>query len=419
MKSKGFGHTARGVLVSVFLLATLLAAGAWVLQRAEVPDRPAREPAAAPPPLSAEARGSIRVALTGRAVSTVRLRIDGPYRVVPLKEGDKGQRFEDPLAESVIAVRKGAVEIAGKAFRGEGVEVIPERSPAVWVDGRQYRGSVRLHVEGRRIRPVNVLPLEEYIAAVVDAEMPAAFPPAARQAQAVVARSYAISCRRSPPHAWFDLYSTPVSQNYLGYVYQGGDGRMLAGETSAGRAAAAATAGLVCTQQGRLFRTYYSACCGGRTVSGAAVFNDRTPALGGVVCGCCAEAPLYRWERTADEGAGFDRLAAAARARLPGFGDVQSAETNAARAGTLPSIELSDGTRSVRVSAAEVKSALGLPSLLFDLSGDDGRLFARGRGHGHAVGLCQWGAKGLAERGLTAEQILKHYYPGCELTRLE
>lgn len=417
MKSKGFGHTARGVLASVFLLAILLAAGGWVLQRAEPPGGRPPGPAARPA-ASSEAGRPIRVALTGQAVSAVRLRIDGPFRLVSETEGGARQ-FDRPLAECTVSVTPAGLEIAGKTLRGDGVEVVPGQSPSVWIDGRQYRGSVRLHVEGRRLRPVNVLPLEEYVAAVVDAEMPAAFPPAARQAQAVVARTYAVSCRRAPPHRWFDLYSTPVSQNYLGYVYQDGEGRLLAGETPAGRAAAAATAGLVCTYQGRLFRTYYSACCGGRTVSGAAVFRDGTPALQGVACGCCGEAPLYRWTRAATDDVGFDRLAEAARARLPGFGPVRSATTAAAETGAPPSVELSDGHRTVRVSAAEVKSALALPSLLFDLSGGDGRLLARGRGHGHAVGLCQWGAKGLAGRGLTAEQILKHYYPGCELTRLE
>jgi stage II sporulation protein D len=419
---KGFGETARGVLGSVFLLAVLAGAAAWVFERAEAPHRGGVAPETRPRRAAAKkqtaapssAGGVIRVALTRQAVASVRLRVEGAYRVVPLG-GGAAKDFDGPLGETGVSTGTDGVEIGGAAFGGEGVEVVPAKSPAVWVGDRQYRGSVRLHVTpDGRVWPVNVLPLEEYLAAVVDAEMPAAFPAAARQAQAVVARTYAVSCRREPPHRWFDLYATPVSQNYLGFLYTGGDGRVLAGETSRGRAAVTATAGLVCTYKGRLFRTFYSACCGGRTLSGAAVFGDGTPALCGVECGGCGDAPLFRWERSA----GAVALAGLARSRQPGFGELRSATTDAGSRAALAAFRLSDGRRTVRLGPAEVKSALDLPSLDFELSRDGDDFVARGRGHGHGVGLCQWGAKGLAERGWPAERILKHYYPGCEVVRL-
>jgi stage II sporulation protein D len=43
----------------------------------------------------------------------------------------------------------------------------------------------------------------------------------------------------------------------------------------------------------------------------------------------------------------------------------------------------------------------------------------QGKGWGHGVGLCQWGAKGMAERAFSYEAILQHYYPGTRLSRLE
>ena len=77
---------------------------------------------------------------------------------------------------------------------------------------------------------VNVVPLEDYVASVVDGEMPATFPEAARQAQAIVARTYVLyqiqTARVSP---LFDVYATTRSQNYLGYQYRGRDGKRLCG----------------------------------------------------------------------------------------------------------------------------------------------------------------------------------------------
>jgi len=42
----------------------------------------------------------------------------------------------------------------------------------------------------------------------------------------------------------------------------------------------------------------------------------------------------------------------------------------------------------------------------------------RGAGHGHNVGMSQFGAKGMAEYGRTAEEIIKHYYTGVEITQM-
>ncbi|MGC1276006.1 MAG: SpoIID/LytB domain-containing protein, partial [Planctomycetaceae bacterium] len=179
-------------------------------------------------------------------------------------------------------------------------------------------------------------------------------------------------------------------------------------------AAAQATTGIVCTYRGRLFRTYYSACCGGTTLSGAAVFGDECLALGSVTCGGCDDAPLFRWERVASDPTALDRVA---RTRAPSFRSLRSAST-IERLNAPGLVSVSDGRRTVQLTATEVKSALGLPSLMYKLTSDGDGVVAHGRGHGHGVGLCQWGAKGLAEQGYTAEQILKHYYPGSALTRL-
>jgi stage II sporulation protein D len=264
---------------------------------------------------------------------------------------------------------------------------------------------------------VNVLPLEEYVAAVVDAEMPADFPRAAREAQAIAARTYAVSCQLNPANELFDLYSTPVSQNYLGVVYEDDTGRLLAGETAGGRAAATATENIVCTYHGQPFRAYYSACCGGRTFHGRDLFDD-ADALHAVTCGGCEDAPLYRWQRQIGSDATLRRLAQVARSRSPAFRSIASAKT----VGDVASpavVVLSDGVRSVRLPAVEVRKACDVPSLCFELTADRQQITVKGRGHGHGVGLCQWGAKGLAERGLSSAEILQHYYPGCELTRMK
>ncbi len=153
---------------------------------------------------------------------------------------------------------------------------------------------------------LNVVRLEDYIASVVDGEMPAAFPEAARQAQAIVARAYALFSDAAPRLAnqpLFDVYASTRSQNYGGYQYRGRDGRRFAAESASSRHAADQTAGMVCLADGKLFCTYYTAVCGGRTASGADVFNDRRCRPESVDCPWCHDAELFRL----DPGAALER----------------------------------------------------------------------------------------------------------------
>ena len=60
-----------------------------------------------------------------------------------------------------------------------------------------------------------------------------------------------------------------------------------------------------------------------------------------------------------------------------------------------------------------LKSTLFVPVLV------DGAVRFEGRGWGHGVGLSQFGAKGMAERGYPYAQILAHYYPGSTLANLK
>ncbi len=80
------------------------------------------------------------------------------------------------------------------------------------------------------------------------------------------------------------------------------------------------------------------------------------------------------------------------------------------------------GTRTLEFTGARLRDWLGTAgktsSSRFDLQETHGGFRLSGRGFGHGVGLCQWGAKGMGEQGFKSAAILKHYYPGARLARL-
>jgi SpoIID/LytB domain protein len=141
---------------------------------------------------------------------------------------------------------------------------------------------VRVLVHGR-VRRVG---LEQYVRGVVAAEVPADWPMAALEAQAVASRTYALTAHAS---AKFDVYADTRSQMYLGR----------AAETERTNAAVAATAGQIVTYEGRPAITYFFASSGGRTESVQNAFpgTQAQPWLVGV------EDPydggeLHRWRVT-------------------------------------------------------------------------------------------------------------------------
>ncbi len=84
----------------------------------------------------------------------------------------------------------------------------------------------------------------------------------------------------------------------------------------------------------------------------------------------------------------------------------------------MPRYTVSDGRRRYVLAGSDVRNLLGtsrLPSTRFDVRMSGTTVSFQGRGHGHGVGMCQWGAAGLAKSGRTAKAILNHYYQGIQI----
>jgi stage II sporulation protein D len=364
----------------------------------------------------------VRVALTNSPVPQLEFAVDGPYAVTVDGASAPALRGSG-LKATPVATQPNGFRIGSRQLTGTTLEIVPEHSPGIWIGDRQYRGRVRLVRQRGKIVVVNVVGLEDYIASVVDGEMPAAFPDAARQAQAIAARSYVMfQLRGSSPSPHFDVFASTRSQNYGGYQYRGRDGRRYAAESESSRHAAHQTAGIICLCDGQPFCTYYTAVCGGRTAGGAAVFDDESSALAPVDCPWCQGAELFRWTRELPLGDAAGRLQRSLVSQGKPFGSL-AAIRRTGRSGSIrePTFEISDGSRRYRVCAMDLRRYLNpsnVPSYQFEAKVADGLLVLEGRGHGHGVGLCQWGARGLAEAGSGPLAILRHYYPGVEVVRL-
>lgn len=363
----------------------------------------------------------VRVNVTPGA-GPVRIAVDGPYEVRPIGSDRIVGRGSSLEPSRVMATSTG-LRVGETRYPASRLEISVGQSPAIWVGPHQYRGSLRLYQRpGGRIVAVNVLPLPDYLASVVDSEMPMEFPDAARRAQAIAARTYVLyQMQHRAISRLFDVHATTQSQRYLGYQYRGSAARRLAGESANSRRIVAETAGQVCTWRGRLLCTYYFAVCGGRTTPGDEMFDDDSPPLQGVACRWCRDAERFRWHIVLPNA----DLAQSLRAYLERRGlpwAHRARVSTAQRSNTTAACTLSDGPNHYRLSRRELMQALPpgtLPSDRFTVEQTAHGLAVRGRGHGHGVGLCQWGARGLALAGRDCLQIIRYYYPGVRIVVLE
>ena len=417
--------------VFALLIAVVAVQTAPVVHKAPPPlqtfARPRSTPPALPPKTARQrvkaTEPIVRVNVTPGGVQSFQLDVRGRYRLISL---DTQEELAAETGLSRIAVTSTAkgLKLGSKQYATKQIEIQPDQSPSIRVDGHLYRGRLRLfrRADGL-ISAVNVLPIEEYLASVVDSEMPTKFPEAARQAQAIVARTYALyQVRQADPKSVFDLLSSQRSQKYLGVEYVDASGRRLAGESESSRRVVKETRGIICTLRNELFCTYYSAVCGGRTVNGHEVFKDATDALKSVPCEWCRESPHYRWTTELSREAFQQRATSSNNSGKKAFEIHSIRQTSPHGAGAITRFELDAGKERPNVSGIELRDRLPpgtLHSPHFQIKLEKDRVVFDGRGHGHGVGFCQWGAKGQAEAGRSSAEIIRHYFSGVELTNLD
>lgn len=268
-------------------------------------------------------------------------------------------------------------------------------------NGKLYRGGFARTDTGAI---VNLVDIEQYLYSVVPREMPPGWPDAALQAQAVCARTYVL--QRSNPRRAYDLVPSELDQ-----VYQG-----VSGESPAGRIAVDATAGQVLRYDDLYASVAYSSCCGGHTEASSDAWGSvPVPYLGGVACAYCTASPNYRWMTAI----ALSDVAGHFGDQLGPFGALRDVRISATDpSGRARAFDLLAERGSINVKGSTFRISVGarvLRSLListFRLDGPSGMLTVEGAGLGHGVGLCQWGARGMALAGRSARDILALYFPG-------
>ncbi len=348
----------------------------------------------------------VRVAIV-RDSRELDLAIHGFYRLRDMSSGrviGKGTY----LVQSKVRLLDRGMLIGLDVYPSRKLTIEPARDASIIIDERPFRGEVTfIRTPDNHITVVNTINVEDYIKGILYHEVSHHWPMEALKAQAVASRTYALYSI-NPAGKPYDVTNDIYSQ-----VYGGRDSERYRTDL-----AVEYTRGQVLTYENKIIPAYFHATCGGMTEDARNLWNvPDIPPLRGVPCGFCQNSPHLHWKKNF---------------RL---GDIQDAlNLHGYKVGSIKEISVVDRDRSDRIDHLKITQKNGQeliikgkdfrdlmgPNVLmsnnFDILMHGYYVDFVGKGWGHGVGMCQWGAFGMAKQQFNYRQILAYYYPQSVLT---
>ena len=378
-----------------------------------------------------------------------------------------------PLDSKTIyaSIKDGRLHWANEAIAGNEVEISTKNEmTAVSVNRKKYHGKIRISMnkDKRTLTVCNILPLEQYLYGVVAKEVIPLWPEEAIKAQAVAARSFALSAILKNSSGLFDIRA-----NELGQVYGG-----IEAENPLTTKQVDATRGIVITHNGKPIEAYFHSAGGGFTENSENVWGTVMPYLKGVV-DFDQDSPKYNWQKiysiveveTSLSNAGY-MIGKLKAVRLSPLSLPPVKNTDRGISGRVIKLSFIGHDGEVSLTGNEMRRIFQLNSTLFDifvgsqppksievtlldpygnekgskeipinLPGDQDSVHIKGlenlrlitgsnsekfvingRGWGHGLGLSQWGTRGMALKAPKGssnyfKEILRHYYTDVNIEK--
>jgi stage II sporulation protein D len=355
--------------------------------------------------LLADNQKKIRVSVLEN-IDSIELSIRDGYEIRVLGENkllDKGGTF---FNKKIVLVSKG-IAFRGKVFSCNAISIKALKEPSIYLNRRLYRGSLEIiKTKQSGLIAVNIVDLEDYLKGVLYHEVSHRWPIEAIKAQAIASRTYALYQAQENSHRHYHLYSDIGSQVYNG-VYA---------ERFRTNKAVDDTRGRVLLWKGSIVPAFFHACCAGATENSGSLWKVDIPPLKGVKCPYCHKSPYFYW----NYDIGLDAFREKLRKANYVTGPAESIEIlKKNNSGRVESIVVKTDKTSYVIKAKDLRNLIGpgfIRSTNFEVRIENKKVCFQGKGWGHGVGMCQWGAFAMAKKKKSAEDILSFYYPGADIS---
>lgn len=311
-----------------------------------------------------------------------------------------------------IRILQQSFVIHDQRYKTKKILIKPSSGNVLVYNGKPYKGSFLLILSDQKTILINRVPLEEYVIAVVQSESWPGWPVEVNKAFAIASRTYVASMikraraqkllydvRDDNNHQRYNLYGRPIST----HVYE----------------AVKSTQGLFLFYNNEPIIAMFDACCGGVIPAHIQDFNfEKAPYLARTYpCTFCKECRSYAWKVEHDK-AELERLFQ--KANLPARSVKSMLVTHKDKAGIVLNVEVKDAqNKQHSIAGKRLYSLLDtVKSFAYGISMKSGKFVFSGKGLGHHLGMCQWGARQMVKEGYSYKQILSFYYPGARLKKI-
>jgi stage II sporulation protein D len=324
--------------------------------------------------------------------------------ITPVNGGIQLNDQWSPASRVSLHTGEGDLSVSIAEPVGVAAEVATSRERVKQSAPLALSGRLELLVRGGTAEVINEVELETYVAGVVPWEMNAGWHAEALKAQAVAARTYALYQRRLNVGRDYDVVASTQDQVYRGRH-----------EDSRVQDAVNATRSLVLTYASEPILAAFSSTAAGPTEDAMVVWAKDLPYLKGVDCPFDVLSPYYAWRASFS----LDDLEAGLRRQGMAVGTIATlAPLSHSATGRVARLRVLHSGGELILRGEELRRAVGytlVPSTWFEFEARGREVRLSGRGSGHAVGLCQWGTKELADLGYSFSTILQYYFPGTDL----
>jgi len=349
----------------------------------------------------------VRVLLQAWSVSYNRsVQLGSSSGIWLLDPENRSTRLSYDVSTVSIGTVDGALSFNGKKVARDHFYLIPKEGCIIYGNNR-YQGVILVVNDKTNILLINCVELEDYIFSVLHTESWPGWPLEVNKVFAVASRSYVIAMMQqdSKKNSFYHVYNTNFHQTYTGFHTQ----EIL-------REATEQTRGQFLTHHDKPVIAMFDSCCGGIVPAHIADFDfEKAPYLARTYsCNHCKLCNIYRWKVVYK----FAQLEQILKDAIPDISNLKNIHISKKdKAGLVQTIEIEPG--SYIISGKKLYSLLkGIKSFCFTIERNRNTFIFSGKGFGHHIGLCQWGAREMVRDGRDYKRILHFYYPGTKLARI-
>lgn len=274
--------------------------------------------------------------------------------------------------------------------------------------GNSYLGSLQIVRDNQKIMVINCVPLEDYLVSVLREEGWPGWSLEVNKVLAIACRTYLISkvMKSRALQLPYHIKNSVHHQTYKGQhrkIYE----KL--------KTAVKETHNLFLAYDGKPIEAMFDSCCGGiipAQISGYD-FNKHPYLARSKLCNYCKSAWIYSWDVHYSQ-VEIKELLAAHDIHVSKIVDIKVTKKD--KAGLVQELCITTPEKKLTISGKKAYSIFPkVHSFAFGVTKKEKRFAFKGKGYGHHMGLCQWGAMNMVKEGYDYHRVLQFYYPGAYL----